>query len=73
MDMMVTTTFGFEGYRIREYLGLVRGITVRREKNIILGGTPEPLIAVDQVRVEEHCGRADRGGLIADLGLRIAD
>jgi uncharacterized protein YbjQ (UPF0145 family) len=27
--MMVTTTFGFEGYRIREYKGVVRGITVR--------------------------------------------
>jgi uncharacterized protein YbjQ (UPF0145 family) len=27
--MMVTTTFGFEGYHIREYKGVVRGITVR--------------------------------------------
>jgi uncharacterized protein YbjQ (UPF0145 family) len=27
--MMVTTTFGFEGYRIKEYKGVVRGITVR--------------------------------------------
>jgi len=26
---MVTTTFGFEGYRVREQLGVVRGITVR--------------------------------------------
>ncbi|WP_322508646.1 YbjQ family protein [Anaerolinea sp.] len=26
---MVTTTFGFEGYRIVRYLGVVRGITVR--------------------------------------------
>ena len=25
----VTTTFGFEGYRIREYKGVVRGIVVR--------------------------------------------
>jgi uncharacterized protein YbjQ (UPF0145 family) len=25
----VTTTFAFEGYRIKEYKGLVRGITVR--------------------------------------------
>ncbi len=25
---MVTTTFGFEGYRIVRYLGVVRGITV---------------------------------------------
>jgi uncharacterized protein YbjQ (UPF0145 family) len=29
MDMLVTTTFGFEGYRIREYRGIVRGIIVR--------------------------------------------
>lgn len=27
--MQVTTTFSFEGYRIREYKGLVRGIIVR--------------------------------------------
>lgn len=27
--MMVTTTFSFEGYRIKEYKGLVRGIIVR--------------------------------------------
>ncbi|MBI3734372.1 MAG: YbjQ family protein [Chloroflexi bacterium] len=28
-NLMVTTTFGFEGYRIVKYLGIVRGITVR--------------------------------------------
>jgi uncharacterized protein YbjQ (UPF0145 family) len=27
--LWVTTTFGFEGYRISRYLGVVRGITVR--------------------------------------------
>jgi uncharacterized protein YbjQ (UPF0145 family) len=27
--MMVTTTFSFEGHRIREYKGIVRGIIVR--------------------------------------------
>src|SRR5512141_1075012 len=27
--MMITTTFSFEGYRIREYKGIVRGIIVR--------------------------------------------
>jgi len=26
---MVTTTFSFEGYRVREYKGIVRGIIVR--------------------------------------------
>ncbi len=28
-NMLVTTTFGFEGYRVTKYLGVVRGITVR--------------------------------------------
>lgn len=26
---MVTTTFGFDGYKIKKHLGVVRGITVR--------------------------------------------
>jgi uncharacterized protein YbjQ (UPF0145 family) len=29
MPIPVTTTFAFEGYRIREYKGIVRGIIVR--------------------------------------------
>jgi uncharacterized protein YbjQ (UPF0145 family) len=29
MPIAVTTTFGFEGYRIKEYRGIVRGIIVR--------------------------------------------
>ena len=29
MSLPVTTTFSIEGYRIREYLGIVRGIIVR--------------------------------------------
>ena len=38
--MMVTTTFDFAGYRIREYKGLVRGIIVRSPtiKQGCLGG-----------------------------------
>lgn len=38
--MMVTTTFEFSGYRIREYKGLVRGIIVRSPtiKQGCLGG-----------------------------------
>ena len=28
-QLWVTTTFGFEGYKIARYLGVVRGITVR--------------------------------------------
>ncbi len=27
--IMVTTTFGFDGYRVTKHLGVVRGITVR--------------------------------------------
>jgi uncharacterized protein YbjQ (UPF0145 family) len=29
MSIIVTTTFAIEGYRIRQYLGIVRGIIVR--------------------------------------------
>ncbi len=28
-NMFVTTTFGFDGYKIKQHLGVVRGITVR--------------------------------------------
>ena len=40
MSIPVTTTFSFEGYRIREYKGLVRGIIVRAPtiSQGILGG-----------------------------------
>ena len=40
MSMPVTTTFTIEGYRIREYKGLVRGIIVRSPTIVqgIIGG-----------------------------------
>lgn len=40
MDLPVTTTFTIEGYRIREYRGVVRGIIVRAPtiSQGILGG-----------------------------------
>lgn len=40
MAMPVTTTFTFEGYRIREYRGIVRGIIVRSPTIVqgIVGG-----------------------------------
>ena len=40
MQMPVTTTFAFEGYRIKEYKGLVRGIIVRSPTIVqgIVGG-----------------------------------
>ncbi len=28
-NMLVTTTFGFDGYKVKQHLGVVRGITVR--------------------------------------------
>jgi uncharacterized protein YbjQ (UPF0145 family) len=39
-NIWVTTAFGFEGYRVREYRGLVRGIVVRSPtiSQGILGG-----------------------------------
>ena len=40
MSIPVTTTFAFEGYRIREYKGIVRGIIVRSPTIVqgIVGG-----------------------------------
>ena len=40
MSIPVTTTFAFEGYRIREYKGIVRGIIVRSPTIVqgIMGG-----------------------------------
>jgi len=40
MSMLVTTTFTIEGYRIRQYLGVVRGLIVRAPtiSQGILGG-----------------------------------
>ncbi len=40
MDMQVTTTFTFEGFKIKEYKGVVRGIIVRSPtiSQGILGG-----------------------------------
>ena len=40
MSIPVTTTFTFEGYRIREYKGIVRGIIVRAPTIVqgIVGG-----------------------------------
>ena len=40
MDMPITTTFTIEGYRIKQYLGVVRGIIVRAPtiSQGILGG-----------------------------------
>jgi uncharacterized protein YbjQ (UPF0145 family) len=40
MNIPVTTTFNIEGYQIRQYLGVVRGITVRAPtiSQGILGG-----------------------------------
>jgi uncharacterized protein YbjQ (UPF0145 family) len=83
MNMMVTTTFSFDGYRIRRYLGLVRGITVRSPtiaqgflgglKGIIGGRIGAYTEMCEQARQQaydtllEHAGRA---GANAVIGLR---
>jgi len=45
MSIPVTTTFTIEGYRIREYKGLVRGIIVRSPTIVqgIIGGQSQSL------------------------------
>jgi uncharacterized protein YbjQ (UPF0145 family) len=79
----VTTTFGFEGYRIREYRGVVRGITVRTP-NVgqgclvgflsIFGGEMGPLTDVCEAARGEALQRmlqhAREAGANAVVGLR---
>lgn len=58
-DKFVTTTFGFEGYRIVENLGVVRGITVRSRSivgNIVAGF--EALFGGKIAMYTELCERA---------------
>ena len=83
MQMLVTTTFTIEGFRIREYKGVVRGIIVRSPtiaqgilgglKNIIGGKIGAYTRMCEQARqqayelLEEH---AQEVGANAILGLR---
>ena len=83
MQMLVTTTFTIEGFRIREYKGVVRGIIVRSPtiaqgilgglKNIIGGKIGAYTQMCEQARqqayelLEQH---AQKMGANAIVGLR---
>jgi uncharacterized protein YbjQ (UPF0145 family) len=81
--MMVTTTFSFEGYKIKEYLGLVRGIIVRAPtiaqgimgglKNIIGGNIGAYTEMCEQAREQAYdllIRHANELGANAIVGLR---
>jgi uncharacterized protein YbjQ (UPF0145 family) len=81
--MFVTTSFSFEGYRIVEYKGLVRGIIVRSPtiaqgisgglKNIIGGRIGAYTRMCEQAReqaFEEMVAHAEAAGANAVIGLR---
>lgn len=81
--MMVTTTFSFEGYRIVEYRGLVRGIIVRAPtiaqgilgglKSIIGGQIGAYTEMCEQTRVhayEQMVAHAQAMGANAIVGVR---
>jgi uncharacterized protein YbjQ (UPF0145 family) len=80
---MVTTTFGFEGYRIARYLGVVRGITVRSRSIVgqfgaglqsMLGGKITLYVEVcEQARTEAYSlmmQHAREVGANAIIGMR---
>lgn len=81
--MMVTTTFSFEGYKIKEYRGLVRGIIVRAPtiaqgiigglKNIIGGNIGAYTEMCEQAREQAYdllIKHANELGANAIVGLR---
>jgi uncharacterized protein YbjQ (UPF0145 family) len=81
--MMVTTTFSFEGYTIKEYRGLVRGIIVRAPtiaqgiigglKNIIGGNIGAYTEMCEQAREQAYdllIQHAKELGANAIVGLR---
>ncbi len=81
--MWVTTTFSFEGYRIREYKGVVRGIVVRAPtiaqgivgglKNIIggqIGAYAEMCEQARQQAYDRMIQHAAEAGANAVVGLR---
>jgi uncharacterized protein YbjQ (UPF0145 family) len=81
--MMVTTTFSFEGFKIKEYRGLVRGIIVRAPtiaqgiigglKNIIGGNIGAYTEMCEQARKQAYdllIQHAKELGANAIVGLR---
>lgn len=55
----ITTSFSFEGYKIRDYLGLVRGITVR-SRSIVgnIGASLQSLVGGNITLYTELCEHA---------------
>ncbi len=79
----VTTTFGFEGYRIERYLGVVRGITVRSRSALgqfaaglqsIVGGKISAYVELCEETRQEAFGlmvqHAEQLGANAIIGMR---
>lgn len=83
MSFPVTTTFTIEGYRIKQYLGVVRGITVRAPtisqgilgglKSIIGGNIGAYTEMCEQARMQAYALLVDHAralGANAVVGLR---
>jgi uncharacterized protein YbjQ (UPF0145 family) len=83
MTIAVTTTFSFEGYRIKEYRGIVRGIIVRSPtivqgflgglKNVIGGQIGAYTQMCEQTRKQAYellVQHAEQLGANAVVGLR---
>ncbi len=81
--MFVTTTFNIEGYRIKEYKGVVRGIIVRSPtivqglmgglKNLVGGRIGAYTEMCEQAREQAYgllCEHAEQVGANAIVGMR---
>ena len=81
--IMITTTEGFEGSKIKQYCGIVRGVTVRQptigqglkaELKGIVGGKMQPFISMcetaRQAALDIMISRAQSIGANAVVGLR---
>lgn len=81
--LMVSTTESFEGFRIKQYCGIVRGVTVRQptigqglKANLkgIVGGKISPFISMCETARQQALdiliGRAQQMGANAVVGLR---
>jgi uncharacterized protein YbjQ (UPF0145 family) len=82
-DIWITTTFGFEGYRVTRHLGIVRGITVRTRGiggkfmagiRGIVGGQVEAYVSMCEVARSEAMdymiSHARQMGANAVIGMR---
>ena len=58
-SLLVTTSLDFAGYRIMQYLGIVRGITVR-SRSIVgrIGASPKQIVGGSITLYTELCGQA---------------